>query len=296
MDGAGGHLAPTLGRTLVRWGFPTITAFGKGFVSEIPGQALIWALKLPAGEAGGWDVFPKLQVSSPPSPSRMQSLPCSCSVPWVHFAAWQQDKAPCGCQHSLFANRVRVQRPSRPVERVHLVPNEPQSLGMGLQSGLVSPCHRRAKHRGCRKGELLRGSTLCCSSLGRGVQTAQLGVAKCPKLSLNSSCSPVLSKVPTLLSHPPASSEGELTGLGPKNTPLGAAGGWARLSPAPAFPSPCFQAHLHSHASPEPLWHTVRRNQGSLQSPGAACASPPAPPQANGLPAGCSGLCGQLLG
>lgn len=32
------------------------------------------------------------------------------------------------------------------------------------------------------------------------------------------------------MSHPPASSEDELTGLRPKNNPLGAAGGWASLS------------------------------------------------------------------
>ena len=29
----------------------------------------------------------------------------------VHFAAWQQDEMPRGCQHSLFANRVRVRYP-----------------------------------------------------------------------------------------------------------------------------------------------------------------------------------------
>lgn len=29
----------------------------------------------------------------------------------VHFAAWQRNKMSCGCQHSLFANRVWVQCP-----------------------------------------------------------------------------------------------------------------------------------------------------------------------------------------
>lgn len=128
-----------------------------------------------------------LQVSSFTSPSWMRSLACSCSVTWVHFAAWQQDEAPRGCQHSLFANRVRVQRPSWPVERVHLVPEEPESLGMGLQSrlgarvgaqlfGAILPLQGRVER--LQEGGGAQGIHTLLVLPGQRSQTAQLGVAK----------------------------------------------------------------------------------------------------------------------
>lgn len=87
----------------------------------------------------------------------------------------------------------------------------------------------------------------------------------------------------TPMSHPPASSEDELTGLSPRNNSLGAAGGWAALSPrrhqrqrsltrvpkpicAPKpAPNPSGTWWVH-HSIPG----TARGCQGSVKSPGAA--------------------------
>lgn len=47
MDG-GTYVGKDLGMCPLWWAFPTITAFGKEFISDGPDQSLIWALKLPA--------------------------------------------------------------------------------------------------------------------------------------------------------------------------------------------------------------------------------------------------------
>lgn len=128
-------------------------------------------------------------------PSRMRSLSCSCSVPWEHLAAWQQDRVPWGCQHSLFANRVRVQCSLWLWNRSIWSQMNPRALGWGCKAGwelqwrvhllgvTMEPAGPSRKAAG-------RGSTLFWSSLGKGVKTAQLGAAKRPTLSLKSFCSP----------------------------------------------------------------------------------------------------------
>lgn len=104
------------------------------------------------------------------------------------------------------------------------------------------------------------------------------------------------------MSHPPASSEDELTGLRPKNTSLGAVGGWALLSlrhhqrqqsPARASKPICTPMPV---PDPSGTWQHPRSREGlprksqKAWSSFPARASPSAPPQANGILVGWSGL------